>query len=108
VNVALIIELRLLCCDEVALIEQRTAFINQLRHAVAEYYPTALEAFEDWDRLVHGRLCNASLYPRLDAVILLDWCGLPTLRDRTPFRPHRSPKRCDSALYRRASVPAHR
>jgi hypothetical protein len=22
---------------------------NQLRHALAEYYPTALEAFEDWD-----------------------------------------------------------
>ena len=34
--------------DEVSLIEQRTALINQLRHALAEYYPTALEAFEDW------------------------------------------------------------
>jgi transposase len=45
---ALIKELRLLCRDEVGLIEQRTAFINQLRHALAEYYPTALEAFEDW------------------------------------------------------------
>jgi transposase len=43
----LIKELRLLCRDEVGLIEQRTAFINQLRHALAEYYPTALEAFED-------------------------------------------------------------
>jgi hypothetical protein len=40
--------LRLLCRDEVALIEQRTAFIQQLRHALAEYYPAALEAFEDW------------------------------------------------------------
>jgi len=28
------------------LIEQRSAFIDQLRHALAEYYPTALEAFE--------------------------------------------------------------
>jgi transposase len=45
----LIKELRLLCRDEVGLIEQRTAFINQLRHALAEYYPTALEAFEDWN-----------------------------------------------------------
>jgi transposase len=45
----LIKELRLLCRDEVGLIEQRTSFINQLRHALAEYYPTALEAFEDWD-----------------------------------------------------------
>jgi Transposase len=41
-------ELRLLCRDEVGLIEQRTALISQLRHALAEYYPTALEAFEDW------------------------------------------------------------
>jgi transposase len=41
-------ELRLLCRDEVGLIEQRTAFINQLRHALAECYPTALEAFEGW------------------------------------------------------------
>jgi len=47
----LVKELRLLCRDEVALIEQRTAFINQLRHALAEYYPTALEAFENWDSL---------------------------------------------------------
>ena len=45
---SLIKELRLLCRDEVGLIEQRTAFVNQLRHALAEYYPTALEAFEDW------------------------------------------------------------
>jgi transposase len=44
----LIKELRLLCRDEVSLIEQRTAFINQLRHALAEYYPAALAAFEDW------------------------------------------------------------
>jgi transposase len=38
----------LLCRDEVTLIEQRTAFVQQLRHALAEYYPAALEAFEDW------------------------------------------------------------
>jgi transposase len=44
----LIKELRLLCRDEVSLIEQRTALISQLRHALAEYYPAALEAFEDW------------------------------------------------------------
>ena len=41
-------ELRLLCRDEVALIEQRTALINQLQSALHEYYPAALEAFEDW------------------------------------------------------------
>jgi transposase len=44
----LIKELRLLCRDEVTLIDQRTAFINQLRHALADYYPAALEAFDDW------------------------------------------------------------
>jgi transposase len=41
-------ELRLLCRDEMALIEQRTALVNQLRAALHEYYPAALEAFEDW------------------------------------------------------------
>jgi transposase len=41
-------ELRILCRDEVALIEERTALVNQLRQALREYYPTALEAFEDW------------------------------------------------------------
>ena len=41
-------QLRLLCRDEVTLIEQRTALVNQLQQALAEYYPTALEAFDDW------------------------------------------------------------
>jgi transposase len=41
-------ELRILCRDEVALIAERTALINQLRQALREYYPTALEAFEEW------------------------------------------------------------
>jgi transposase len=41
-------QLRLLCRDEVSLIEQRTALVNQLQQALLEYYPTALEAFEDW------------------------------------------------------------
>jgi len=44
----LIQELRLLCRDEVALIEQRTALVNQLRAALREYYDPALEAFDDW------------------------------------------------------------
>jgi transposase len=44
----LVAELRLLCRDEVGLIEERTALINQLRSALHEYYPAALEAFEDW------------------------------------------------------------
>jgi transposase len=41
-------QLRLLCRDEVALIEQRTALVNQLQQALAEYYPAALQAFDDW------------------------------------------------------------
>lgn len=41
-------ELRLLCRDEIDLIGQRTAFVNQLREALKEYYPAALEAFDDW------------------------------------------------------------
>jgi transposase len=44
----LVQRLRLLCRDEVALIEQRTALINQLQQSLYEYYPAALEAFEDW------------------------------------------------------------
>ena len=41
-------ELRLLCRDEVKLIAQRTALVNQLRAALCEYYPAALDAFDDW------------------------------------------------------------
>jgi len=44
----LTVELRLLCRDEIGLIAQRTALINQLRAALREYYPVALQAFEDW------------------------------------------------------------
>jgi transposase len=40
--------LRALCRDEITLIEQRTALVNQLRAALREYYPAALAAFADW------------------------------------------------------------
>lgn len=40
--------LRALCRDEIALIEQRTQLVNQLQAALREYYPVALQAFEDW------------------------------------------------------------
>jgi len=40
--------LRALCRDEIGLIEQRTLLVNQLRAALREYYPAALEAFADW------------------------------------------------------------
>lgn len=41
-------ELRLLCRDEVHLIELRTALVLQLRAALGEYFPTALRLFDDW------------------------------------------------------------
>lgn len=41
-------ELRQLCRDEVTLIEQRSALVVQLQYALHEYYPAALEAFDDW------------------------------------------------------------
>jgi transposase len=44
----LMVELRLLCRDEMALIAERTALVLQLRAALHEFFPAALEAFEDW------------------------------------------------------------
>jgi transposase len=44
----LVQELRLLCRDERKLIAARTALLNQLPQALREYYPAALEAFDDW------------------------------------------------------------
>jgi transposase len=41
-------QLRLLCRDEVLLIEQRTVLVNQLQQALLEYYPSARQAFDDW------------------------------------------------------------
>ncbi len=40
--------LRLLCRDEIGLIELRTSLVLQLKEALREYYPAALEAFDDW------------------------------------------------------------
>ena len=40
--------LRMLCRDEIALIGQRTALANALQQALYEYYPAALEAFDEW------------------------------------------------------------
>jgi transposase len=42
--------LRLLCRDENVLIEQRTAMVNQLQAALREYFPLALESFDDWTK----------------------------------------------------------
>lgn len=42
------VQLKSLCQDEVVLITQRTLLSNQLQQALVEYYPAALEAFDDW------------------------------------------------------------
>lgn len=42
--------LRALCRDEIGLIEQRTMLVNQLLAALREYYPAALELFDDWTK----------------------------------------------------------
>jgi transposase len=57
-------ELRILCRDEVSLIEQRTALVNQLRAALREYYPAALEAFEEWKEAPAWRLVITFPTPR--------------------------------------------
>ena len=41
-------QIRMICRDECRLIEQRTALVCALREAMHEYYPAALEAFDDW------------------------------------------------------------
>jgi transposase len=57
----LVAELQLLCRDEVALIEQRSALVTQLRQALHEYYPLALQAFEDWT--IPGAWAFIEAYP---------------------------------------------
>ena len=57
----LVAELRLLCRDEVALIEERTALVNQLQSALEQYYPAAREAFEDWT--LPGGLAFVEAFP---------------------------------------------
>ena len=41
-------ELRIMCRDEIGLIQERTALVLRLGEALGQYYPAALEAFEDW------------------------------------------------------------
>jgi transposase len=43
-------ELRILCRDQISLIEQRTALVLQLKAALHEYYPVSLQAFDDWTK----------------------------------------------------------
>lgn len=58
-------ELRLLCRDEVSLIEQRTALVNQLQQVLTEYYSAALEAFDDWTQRYTWEFVLAFPTPKL-------------------------------------------
>jgi len=60
-------ELRILCRDEVHLIQQRTALVAQLRAALHEYYPAALEAFESW--LIEGSWAFVEAFPTPQALV---------------------------------------
>jgi transposase len=61
-------QLRLLCRDEVALIEQRTSLANQLQQALCEYYPAALEAFDNWTT-VPGAWAFIEAFPTPQALV---------------------------------------
>jgi len=37
-----------MCRDEVSLVRDRTAIVTQLRQVLHEYFPAALEVFDDW------------------------------------------------------------
>lgn len=41
-------ELAMLCADENRLVAERTALVNRLRATLKEYFPAALEWFDDW------------------------------------------------------------
>lgn len=58
--------LRALCRDEIGLIEQRTLLVNELIAALREYYPAAIEAFDDWTAPYAWKLI--SLFPTPEAL----------------------------------------
>ena len=60
-------QLRMLCRDEVQLIRQRTALTNQLQQALYEYYPAALEAFDDWT--AQGAWAFVKAFPTPQALV---------------------------------------
>jgi transposase len=87
-------ELRLLCRDEVELITQRTALVNQLQQALYEYYPAALEAFEDWTAPYAWEFVLA--YPTADQLVKAGqrkWEKF--LHTHKLWRPETAPKRLE-------------
>ena len=57
---------RLLCRDEFVLLEQRTALVNPLQAALRDYYPLALESFDDWTKPFPWAFVRA--FPTADAL----------------------------------------
>jgi len=87
-------QLRLLCRDEVVLIEQRTALVNQLQQALLEYYPAALEAFDDWTRSFSWEFVLG--FPTPDALVTAGkrkWEKF--LHTHRLWRPDTAPKRLE-------------
>jgi transposase len=88
-------ELRLLCRDEIRLIEQRTGLINQLRAALHEYYPAALDAFEDWASEGSWQFVIAFPDPhRLASAGKRKWERF--LHSHKLYRPQTAPKRLEA------------
>jgi transposase len=83
-----------LCRDEGTLSEQRTAFITQLRPALAEYYPIALEAFDNWGAPGAGRFVQRFPTPQaLQAAGKRQWEKL--LHSHQLWRTESGPRRLD-------------
>jgi len=90
----LIEQLRLLCRDEIALIEQRTALVNQLLQALREYYPAALEAFDNWTKEYTWRFLESFPTPeRLQSAGKRRWEKF--LHTHKLWRPDTAPKRLE-------------
>jgi transposase len=97
----LIEQLRLLCRDEIALIEQRTALVNQLMQALREYYPAALEAFDNWTKDYTWRFLERFPTPdKLQSAGKRQWEKF--LHTHKLWRPDTAPKRLE--IFARANA----
>ena len=97
----LIEQLRLLCRDEIALIEQRTALVNQLMQALREYYPAALEAFDNWTKDYTWRFLESFPTPeKLEGAGKRKWEKF--LHAHKLWRPDTAPKRLE--IFARAAA----
>jgi transposase len=87
-------QLQLLCRDEISLIEQRTALVNQLQQALCEYYPAALQAFEDWTQpFCWDFICQFPTPEKLAAAGRRRWEKF--LHTQKLWRPETAPQRLE-------------